>query len=112
MYKQVILLRTDLRMGRGKAIAQCCHASLGAVEMAGKDVVRRWEEEGAKKVVLSTTLVELRSILRKLRSSDLPYFLVRNRGKTQLKPGTPTCLAIGPAEESKVDELTAGLRLL
>ena len=28
--KQVMVVRTDIKMGKGKIAAQCCHAAIGA----------------------------------------------------------------------------------
>ena len=52
MYKQVIVLRKDLKMGLGKSIVQACHASLGAYKRAKPTARKLWEREGAKKVVV------------------------------------------------------------
>ena len=30
--KQVMVVRTDLKMGKGKIAAQCCHGSIGAIK--------------------------------------------------------------------------------
>jgi len=38
--------------------------------------------------------------------------IIRDAGRTQLAPGTPTCCAIGPAENSRIDAVTGGLSLL
>ncbi len=37
MLKQVIIIRTDLKMGKGKIGSQCAHASLAAFLKAKKD---------------------------------------------------------------------------
>jgi len=113
VYKQAIVVRTDLKMGKGKVIAQCCHASLGCIEEVSPRVVKLWKEEGAKKVILQVkNLRKLRAIYRKALAARLPCFLVKNRGKTQLRPGTTTCVAIGPAKEVEVDKVTGKLKLL
>ena len=38
--KQVMVVRTDLKMGKGKIAAQCCHACLGAYKKCDKDKIR------------------------------------------------------------------------
>ena len=40
--KQVMIVRTDLKMGKGKIAAQCCHAAIGAYKNADKEKVRKW----------------------------------------------------------------------
>ena len=50
--KQVIVIRRDLWMRRGKEIAQGAHASLGAVlEEATAEDINDWIESGNKKIV-------------------------------------------------------------
>lgn len=111
MYKQVILVRNDLKLSKGKLISQCCHASLEAWKQSSKKVRKKWEEEGGKKVVLKITNEErLLSILEELEEKDIPHYLVRDRGLTEIPPGTTTALGIGPVEEEKIDQITGNLR--
>lgn len=112
MLKQVILIRKDLKMGRGKAVAQGCHASVGSALKCDKKVLSDWIGEGGKKVVLKAELKEIEEAWKKARKAGIPSFLVMDAGLTQLEPGTVTALAIGPAEESKVDKITGKLKLL
>ena len=53
--KMVLVVRSDLQMGKGKAAAQCAHAALGAYKIAkakSPKVLRSWERNGQPKVVL------------------------------------------------------------
>lgn len=112
MFKQVIVVRKDLKLGVGKVASQAAHASLGSLKQTAKDVVKKWEEEGVKKVVLKVSSEkELNNLYKKVKSKKIPCFLVRDAGLTQLKPGTVTCLGIGPAEEKRIDEVTGKLKL-
>lgn len=112
-YKQVIILRKDLKLGFGKAVSQACHASLGAMKKADRRIVKKWENEGSKKVILKiSSLRGLNGIRRKVVSAKLPFFVVRDAGITQIKKGTITCVGIGPAEEKKIDKITKNLKLL
>src|SRR3990167_6666057 len=56
MYKQVILVREDLHLPKGKMAAQAAHASVGALmkseEEGKKEMIWKWKNEGMKKVVL------------------------------------------------------------
>lgn len=113
MYKQVIVVRVDLKMGKGKIATQACHASVGAIKKANKTAVKRWERSGEKKVVLKIgSLKQLKSLCNRAKKMRFPCFLVKDAGLTQLKRGTTTCLGIGPAEEERIDRLTKKLKLL
>lgn len=113
MFKQVIVVRKDLKWGKGKLGSHCAHASVGAVRKTEEEIVRKWEEEGAKKIVLKVNnLKELKEIYKKVKDAKLPNFLVKDAGLTQLKAGTITALGIGPAEEKKIDKITGKLKLL
>ena len=52
MYKQVIIVRKDLKLSRGKLAVQVAHASLEAFKKANKIVKEKWARHGAKKVVV------------------------------------------------------------
>jgi PTH2 family peptidyl-tRNA hydrolase len=115
-YKQVIVFRTDLKMGKGKIAAQAGHAAVSAAEEARKRHRVWWEAwlfEGQRKIAVKVKnekeLSELESAAKDL---GLPNALIVDRGLTQIPEGTVTCLGIGPAPESLVDKLTGKLRLL
>jgi PTH2 family peptidyl-tRNA hydrolase len=112
-YKQAIVVRTDLDLGKGKLAAQVAHAAVGAMKNSGRSALKKWEREGSKKVVLKvSSLIKLKSIHNKSKAAKIPTFLVRDAGLTQLRPGTVTCLGIGPAQENKIDLITSDLKLL
>lgn len=110
--KQVIAARTDLGMGTGKLAAQVAHASLSAYEDADDRTRRAWKGGGQKKVVVKadgeSALFEL---AEEARLEGLPHAIVRDAGHTQLEPGTPTTIAVGPGEEEAVDRVTGDLPL-
>ena len=110
--KQAIVARTDLGMGRGKLAAQVAHASLSAVEDTPATVRKKWQGEGATKVVLKgdgeRTLFELAD---RAEREGLPHAVIRDAGRTQLDPGTVTALAVGPGEDERVDRVTGDLSL-
>jgi len=111
--KQAILIRTDLKMGKGKIATQAAHASLEAYKKADKNIIKKWEEEGSKKVVLKvSSLKELLKFKKKADQLKIPYALIIDAGLTQLKKGTITCLGLGPDEEEKIDKITKKLKLL
>ncbi|MFX0106883.1 MAG: peptidyl-tRNA hydrolase Pth2 [Candidatus Hodarchaeota archaeon] len=115
-YKQVIAVRTDLGMSKGKMAVQVAHGSVSAAErvrVTHQDVWKAWLREGQKKVAVKVSseeeLVELRHIAVNL---TIPFALIRDAGMTELPPGTTTVIAIGPAISEKIDEVTGDLKLL
>ena len=114
--KQAIVVRTDLKMGKGKVAAQVAHASLSAAEEAMERRPRwysEWKGGGQAKVVLKVgTEEDLRDLFRKAKSSGLPAALIEDRGLTQVEPGSITCVGLGPGPEADIDTLTGKLKLL
>lgn len=112
-FKQVIAVRDDLDLSKGKTAAQVAHASLQAWKSAGKSTRNSWEKEGGKKVVV---VVEGEKQLLKLKQDaenlNLPTALITDRGHNEVKPGTKTALAIGPGKEEKIDKVTGSLPLM
>jgi PTH2 family peptidyl-tRNA hydrolase len=113
MYKQVIVVRKDLKLTRGKLAVQVAHASLEAFKKAGDSVKRRWALEGAKKVVLKANdLNHLMFIYRKARDKNLACSIIKDAGLTEVLPGTITAVGIGPSEEKEIDKITGELKML
>lgn len=100
-------------MSRGKIAAQVAHASIQAWKNA-RDVARKgWEKEGSKKVVLKVNSeTELMDVYQGARNLKLAAALIKDAGMTEVPPGTATCVAIGPAPEATIDEVTGRLSLL
>lgn len=112
-YKQVILVRQDLHLPKGKLAAQCSHASVEAVLKSSDKKVSAWRKEGMTKVVLKVKdEKELLSYLQKAKDDGLTTALITDAGRTVVAPGTKTCGGIGPDEEEKVDAVTGKLQLL
>ena len=113
--KQVIIVRTDLDMGKGKIAAQVGHACvLGAehVRKSNPDWFDTWWN-GQEKIVLKvSSLKELEGIKQGAIELDLPWSEVTDAGHTQISPGTTTCISIGPAPEERIDKITTELKLL
>lgn len=113
MLKQVILVRTDLKLPKGKLAAQVAHASVDAVLKSGASLIRNWRSTGMKKVVLKVNdLEELLKFEKEAKTHDLITALIKDAGLTTVSPGTITCLAIGPDAELKIDKVTECLKIL
>lgn len=113
--KQVIVVRADLRIGKGKLAAHVAHASLEGYREAEKrnpEVVERWMREGEKKIVVRVSSEkELLEIFERAKG-NLPCVLIKDAGLTQIPPGTNTAIALGPWEEKEIDRFTGKLKLL
>ncbi len=110
--KQVMVVRSDLKLSRGKLAVQCCHASYSSAAKA-KAALKQWEKEGQKKIVLKAkNLQELNELRSKCIKLGLPCALISDAGLTELPAGTVTCLGIGPAEDKAINKITGSLPLL
>ena len=113
--KQVVIVRTDLDMSKGKIAAQVGHACVLGAEHVRKSNLEWFSEwwEGQEKVVLKvTSLKELEQVMQDAMEFGLPCSVISDAGRTQLAPGTMTCISIGPAPEEKIDKITGDLKLL
>ena len=115
-YKQVIAVRTDLDMSKGKIAVQVAHGAVSSAEQTRvlkQDVWKAWFREGQKKVAVKVgSEEELLELRRNAISHSLPNALIRDAGMTELPPGTITVLGIGPAKAKIIDEVTGELKLL
>lgn len=111
--KQVILVRIDLKMPKGKMAAQVAHASVEAVLKSDKKLVQEWHHEGMKKVILKVdSMKELLKFKNDAEDSGMVTALITDAGKTFFNQAETTCLAIGPDDEDKIDALTGKLKLI
>jgi PTH2 family peptidyl-tRNA hydrolase len=113
--KQVIIVRTDLGMGKGKIAAQVGHACvLGAehVRKSHPEWFNKWWSGQEKVVVKVLGIRELQEVKRHAIELDLPWSEVTDAGHTQIAPGTITCISIGPAPENIINKITGDLKLL
>ncbi len=111
--KQVILVRQDLKLPKGKLAVQVAHASVEAVLKSDKELVTQWRNDGAKKVVLKVKdEKELREFQKKANHTGLKTTLIADGGLTVLAPGTVTVLGIGPDEDQKLDKIVGQLKLV
>ncbi len=122
--KQVIVMRKDLGMRKGKMIAQGAHASLAVVLeiqkndsfLSPKDLkaFHAWIHGTFSKIcVYVNSEDELMQIYKEAIQAKLPVKLITDAGHTEFH-GVPTrtCLCIGPAWSEDVDKITGKLPLL
>ena len=112
-YKQVILVREDLKQPKGKLAAQSSHASVDVVMKSDKKMIDLWKKEGGKKIVLKVKdEKELFKYKQMAEDNGLKTALITDAGHTVVEPGTITCLGIGPDEEEKIDRITGKLKMM
>lgn len=110
--KQIILIRKDLNMSKGKIAAQAGHACVDAVLSSNKKLVDSWRKSGMKKIALKVeNEEELLKYLKKADDEGLTFSLIEDAGHTEVAPGTKTCGAIGPAPENQIDKITSELKM-
>lgn len=123
--KQVIVIRKDLNMRKGKMISQGCHASMAAVtkymetdwlgpwQMFPTPAMKEWFNNSFTKIcVYVKSEKELKAIYEQAVEKELPCSLIKDNGKTEFKEPTYTAVAVGPAEVEEIDEITGDLPLL
>lgn len=127
MNKQVLVVRKDLNMRKGKIAAQAAHASVGTLTKYMSKNVRGWfafyppkpmEEwlfDGSffKIVVGCKDEKELLDLEKRSEEVGIINCLIQDAGHTEFH-GVPTytVLAIGPAPAEKIDKITGHLKLL
>ncbi|KAL3521764.1 hypothetical protein ACH5RR_019913 [Cinchona calisaya] len=114
-FKMVLVVRNDLKMGKGKIAAQCGHATLGLYKKIlhrAPKALNRWEMCGQVKVVVKTESEDEMLVLQeRAKSLNLPTHITVDAGRTQIAPNSRTVMSIlGPAD--MVDDVTGGLKLL
>ncbi len=114
--KMVLCVRMDLKMGKGKIAAQCCHATLGVFKKLWRKrdpVLRQWEDCGQPKVTLQVPDEQaMLELYARAKEAGVPTYIVVDAGRTQVAPNSRTVMAVGPAPVADVNTVTGGLKLL
>jgi PTH2 family peptidyl-tRNA hydrolase len=113
--KQVIVMRTDLNMRKGKMIAQGAHASVAVtLDNLSDPRVEEWLQNNFTKICVRVeSLEELIKVFVAAINANLLVKMITDSGKTEFN-GVPThtCLAVGPDTDENLDPVTGELRLL
>lgn len=98
--KLVLVVRNDLKMGKGKAAAQCSHAAVKAYQQAAKkepNILKLWLATGQRKVVVKTEDEDgIFKVKQDASSLGLLTSVIRDAGFTQIASGSVTCIGVGP----------------
>lgn len=115
-YKCVVLVRTDIKMSKGKTAAQVAHAAVSCALQSLKrhpSVFSEWNSGGQKTVALKVASKQDLFLFKEAAEArGIVTGLVTDAGRTEVEPGTVTCLGIGPAKESQIDGITGELAML
>jgi peptidyl-tRNA hydrolase, PTH2 family len=126
--KQVIILRKDLNMRKGKMCAQAAHASvkvclelqnewnqiLGLQPSAHAIFFREWLDGLQTKVCVGVSSEqELQDIYNRAKMAGLPCSLITDAGLTEFGGiPTKTAVAVGPGPVEEINKITGSLTLL
>ena len=128
--KQVIILRKDLNMRKGKMVAQGAHASMAVLLNEGRteetgafetsyiipmdNDMKEWIEGSFAKICVSVdSEADLLLMYSKAGNAGLPCSLIKDAGFTEFNgKETFTAVAIGPAQATEIDKITGELKLL
>lgn len=124
--KQVIVVRTDLNMRKGKMIAQGAHAAMKSVLDSGvfaegkftlnlpnDQPISDWLAGKFTKITCKgESEAHIKDLYAKAQALRIPCSLILDAGLTEFQEPTYTCIAIGPAWSEDVDKITGGLSLL
>lgn len=125
--KQIIVVREDLNMSRGKIGSQCAHASMGVIlaemdkrgpswslDIDSDSELKEWIENSFIKIVVSVkSEKKLLDLYQKVKDAGLRTCLITDNGTTEFA-GVPTntCIAIGPHSSETLDPFTKKYPLL
>jgi len=124
--KQVIVVRKDLSMRKGKIAAQVAHASMkflidnDEAERSDEMIIKLSSEEAAwlsgsftKVVVSCDTIEQLEHLMFLAEMEGIECHSITDNGKTEFH-GVPTltCAAFGPCDAAELDKITGNLKLL
>ncbi|KAF3986395.1 hypothetical protein FT663_04538 [Candidozyma haemuli var. vulneris] len=119
--RMTLIVRSDLKMGKGKAAAQCSHATLALYKRmadASKGsynptLLQRWERgNGQAKITLQVPNQEDMDVMfAQALSLGVNAYIVHDAGRTQIAAGSATVLGLGPAPKLVMDQITSDLKL-
>jgi len=114
-FKMALLVRHDLKMGKGKVAAQCSHAIVHCYEeglrLRPKEI-NSWESNNKPmnifKVADEETMLEFQQLAIE---KGFNTYVVVDAGRTQVAPRSKTVMAIGPVESEEIDLFTQSLQV-
>lgn len=125
--KQVIVVRHDLQMRKGKIAAQVAHAAMKflvdndesphpdqiLVKLSPDEATWIRKQSFTKIVARCDSEDELNDLIMKANLAGIPVYPIIDAGRTEFN-GEPTltCASFGPCEAPALDRITGQLKLL
>ena len=116
--KMTVCVRKDIGMSSGKIASQVAHACLQLAtnldsNPSRKAKVKEWQEDSHEKIVVleCNSLEDMSVIQDKASEMGVPTAAIADAGRTEIIPGTVTCIAVGPSNEKIIDKITGQLKL-
>ena len=101
-----VIVRTDLKMSKGKIAAQCCHAVQGITMISNIKYI-------CPKICLKVNnVIDMDMISKYCIDNTIPHYQVIDAGLTQVPPMSKTVLGVGPIKKSNVPDIIKDLKLL
>lgn len=114
--KMAIIVRSDVKMSKGKVASQCAHAAVlcyARTMEQNRIIGEEWCNVGQPKIILKVLgLTDINKINEEARTLGVTAVVVQDAGRTEIAAGTVTVLGLGPDYEDRIDHLVAHLKLL
>lgn len=109
----VVIVNKELGMSKGKVLSQFGHAidALHEKLVMHPEVANVWRAHGSAKIALKGTEEELNKAYAASRKAGLLCVNIHDAGRTQVKPGSKTVVAIGPATKEQLKSITGEMSL-
>ena len=109
-----VIVRNDLKLTKGKLVAQTGHAVHLALRTPDNNTYREaWENGSYAKIALKVDREEaLDQLAKALTEAGIPHAVVTDEGRTEIPPNTKTALGIAPRPRSHLQPFVGQLKLL
>lgn len=109
-----IIVRDDLKMSKGKMMAQCVHSIMMLYEKGDKTKIDKWQDMyGEKVVILRANKQKIKQLQKEgIQEFGIESFWVVDAGRTEVEEGTETVCIFEPTKSKYIQKLTRGLKLM
>ena len=113
-HKLVLIVRSDLKMSKGKTVAQCAHATVDAVTKSiTTQKFKDWINSGETIISLKVKdLYTLQKMINTAHERKINANIITDEGLTEVESNTQTVGYIGPDSIEKIDKISGQLKCL